>query len=230
MGELRGFRAGMIRASGWGRRSRNACARLTGARPLGRPIMGVQTKRGCRVPAISEWSFARADEAASLAGLVNDAYRATGPVKGWTSEAHLLGGQRIDGDMLREMLARDDSLILQAHVAGALCGCIHLEKAPPAGVELGLFAIRPDLQGRGLGRSVIAHAEHWAAAHWGARHAEITVIDLRRDLVAWYQRMGYDFTGERRVFPYGDERFGVAKRSDLAFAVMRKVLPGATAP
>ena len=181
------------------------------------------------MPAISEWSFAHAHEATSLARLVNDAYRATGPVKGWTSEAHLLGGQRIDGDMLREILARDDSRILQAHVAGALCGCIHLEKAPPAGVDLGLFAIRPDRQGQGLGRSVIAHAEHWAATHWGARHAEITVIDLRRDLVAWYRRMGYDFTGERRAFPYGDERFGVAKRPDLAFAVMRKALSGPTA-
>ena len=39
-------------------------------------------ERGCRVGAITEWSFARADEAAALADLVNDAYRATGPVKG----------------------------------------------------------------------------------------------------------------------------------------------------
>ena len=182
-------------------------------------------ERGCRVCAITEWSFARADEAAALADLVNDAYRATGPVKGWTSEAHLLGGQRIDADMLREILARDDSRILQAHVAGTLCGCIHLEKTPPTGVDLGLFAIRPGLQGRGLGRSVIEHAERWAVTHWGTRRAEITVIDLRQDLVAWYQRMGYDFTGERRAFPYGDERFGIPKRRDLAFTVMRKALP-----
>ncbi len=224
---LRGAGAGVIRASGWGRRPATHAGR-DGARPLARPIMGVPTKRGRRVPAITEWSFAHADEVEGLAGLVNDAYRATGSVKGWTSEAHLLGGQRIDGDMLREILARDDSRILQAHLAGALCGCIHLERAP-AGVDLGLFAIRPERQGRGLGRSVIAHAEQWALTHWGARHAGITVIDLRRDLVAWYRRMGYDFTGERRAFPYGDERFGIAKRSDLAFAVMRKVLSGPNA-
>ena len=140
--------------------------------------------------AISEWRFAGAGEAAVLAKLVNDAYRATGPVKGWTSEAHLLGGQRIDGDMLREILARDDSRILQAYSAGTLCGCIHLEKASSTRVDLGLFAICPGLQGRGLGRSVIEHAERWAVTDWGTQHAEITVIDLRQDLVAWYRRMG----------------------------------------
>lgn len=182
-------------------------------------------KRGARVSAVTEWRFAHAGEAAMLADLVNDAYRGTGPRKGWTSEAHLLGGQRIDADMLSEILARDDSRILQAHVASRLCGCIHIEKTSPNGVDLGLFAIRPGLQGRGLGRAVIEHAERWACTHWGAHHAEITVIDLRQDLVAWYRRMGYDFTGERRAFPYGDERFGIPKRSDLAFAVMRKALP-----
>ncbi len=177
---------------------------------------------------MAEWSFARIDEAAALACLVNDAYRATGPVKGWTSEAHLLGGQRIDSNMLREILGRDDSRILQAHLADVLCGCIHLKRASRTEVDLGLFAIRPDLQGLGLGRSVVEHAECWAVTHWDARHAEITVIDLRQDLVAWYRRMGYDFTGERRAFPYGDERFGIPKRSDLTLAVMRKALPGHT--
>ncbi len=178
------------------------------------------------MPATPKWDFARTDEVVEVAALVNDAYRATGRIKGWTSEAHLLGGQRIDADMLAEILERDGSRILLARLDGRLGACIHLERVSPTVAAFGLFAIRPAIQGQGLGRSVIVYAECWAKAHWGARQAEITVIDLRRDLVAWYLRMGYRFTGERKAFPYGDERFGIPKRSDLALAVMRKTLTG----
>ena len=37
----------------------------------------------------------------------------------------------------------------------------------------------------------------------------MTVIDLRDDLIAWYERRGYARTGEYKPFPYGDERFGI---------------------
>lgn len=73
---------------------------------------------------------------------------------------------------------------------------------------------------QGVGRSVIADAECWVKTRWGSRQVEITVIDLRRDLAASYLRMGYRLT--RETFPYGDEHFGISKRSCLALAVMRK--------
>ena len=48
---------------------------------------------------------------------------------------------------------------------------------------------------------------------------EMTVIDVRRELIAWYVRRGY---GYRRVhpFPYGDERFGVPRVDNLRFVVL----------
>jgi GNAT superfamily N-acetyltransferase len=174
--------------------------------------------------AVPEWVFSRVDEAAEIAALVNDAYRATGQIKGWTSEGHLLGGQRIDADMLADILVRDGSRVLLARVEGQLGACIHLERVSSTVAAFGLFAVRPAIQGQGIGRSLVTYAECWAKAHWGVQQAEITVIDLRRDLVAWYLRMGYRFTGERKAFPYGDARFGIPKRSDLALAVMRKTL------
>ncbi|WP_298137302.1 GNAT family N-acetyltransferase [Acidiferrobacter sp.] len=146
-----------------------------------------------------EYHFAHIDDAAALSGLIIDAYRGTGPVKGWTSEAHLLGGQRIDAGTPQEILMRDDSRILQVDWDGALCACIHLAKTSPSHVEFGLFAVHPALQGRSLGRSVMEYAERWAKATWGARGALLTVIDARRDIAAWYRRMGYVFTGERRA-------------------------------
>ena len=47
---------------------------------------------------------------------------------------------------------------------------------------------------------------------------------VREDLIAWYERRGYVRTGEQRPFPYGDERFGRPRRTDLSFAVLSKEL------
>ena len=50
----------------------------------------------------------------------------------------------------------------------------------------------------------------------------MTVVDLRPELIGWYQRRGYQLTGEIRPFPYEDQRFGLPKRDDLRFVVLRR--------
>lgn len=55
----------------------------------------------------------------------------------------------------------------------------------------------------------------------------MTVIEQRRELVAWYERRGYAWTGERPPFPYGDERFGLPQRPDLGSVVLRRTLASA---
>ena len=52
----------------------------------------------------------------------------------------------------------------------------------------------------------------------------MTVVQLRAELIAWYERRGYRPTGETRPFPYGDERFGTPRRDDLQFVVLHKRL------
>jgi hypothetical protein len=52
----------------------------------------------------------------------------------------------------------------------------------------------------------------------------MTVIVQRVELIAWYERHGYRRTGETKPFPYGDERFGLPRRDDLAFEVLSKTL------
>jgi hypothetical protein len=53
---------------------------------------------------------------------------------------------------------------------------------------------------------------------------EMTVIAQREDLITWYLRRGYREAGQRRPFPYGDERFGRPRRPDLEFTVLSKDL------
>ena len=52
----------------------------------------------------------------------------------------------------------------------------------------------------------------------------MTVVNVRDTLIAWYRRRGYILTGEAEPFPYDDARFGVPKRDDLSFVVLRKRL------
>ncbi|MDT0309924.1 GNAT family N-acetyltransferase [Streptomyces sp. DSM 44917] len=164
----------------------------------------------------------------ALVALVESAYRGEASRAGWTTEADLLGGRRTDEEAVRELLGQEGSLLLAAERGGELVACCHLARRGdgPEGAAawFGMFAVRPGLQGGGLGRAVLAEAERRARAAWGAREMRMQVISARADLIAWYERRGYARTGRRLPFPYGDERFGVPRRPDLDFEVLVRSL------
>jgi ribosomal protein S18 acetylase RimI-like enzyme len=169
----------------------------------------------------------------ALVALVNSAYRGQGAQAGWTTEAGYIDGQRIDLDSLRQDLADSPGavlLTLRDEDGGPLLGCVWLEPdsdIPPNDTKggeawyLGMLTIRPDLQDRKLGATLLAHAEAHAAG-LGARRIRMTVVHLRDTLIAWYQRRGYALTGERKPFPVG-ERFGKPQQA-LEFVVLEKTL------
>ena len=64
-------------------------------------------------------------------------------------------------------------------------------------------------------RATLADAEDMAAEQFGATIMEMTVIDIRDELIAFYERRGYARTGIKKPFPYGDARFGLPLRDDL---------------
>jgi ribosomal protein S18 acetylase RimI-like enzyme len=159
-------------------------------------------------------------DTAALAALVNAAYRGDSSRAGWTTEADLLGGQRTDAEKLGEMIAREDSRILIA-IDEALLACVHLERKAAGTVYLGMLTVAPTSQAGGIGKQLLAHAEDFSRAEWGARTIEMTVIAVRAELIAWYERRGYSVTGERRPFPADDPRFGIPKMP-LEFVVLQK--------
>ena len=166
------------------------------------------------------------DDVQPLVALVNSAYRGESSRAGWATEEALLGGVRIDADRLTADLEADGSAILVHEDGGDLLACVHLERTGD-GCYLGMLTTKPTLQDRGLGRQMLAAAEAWAVATWHSREMHMTVIVQRESLIAWYERRGYARTGERKPFPYGDERWGLPKRDDLEFVVLKKVLPAA---
>ena len=161
---------------------------------------------------------AREDDVARVHALVESAYRGDSSRRGWTTEADLLGGQRTDPDAVREVL---DDLLLAVD-GDELLGCCVMTPHAQHGY-FGMFAVRPDLQGGGVGSALLTAAES-RARDLGLDRVEMTVLSTREELLAYYRRRGYVDTGEARPFPYGDERFGVPLRDDLAFTVLAKPL------
>lgn len=159
----------------------------------------------------------------ALVELVTAAYRGEPSRAGWTTEADLLDGDRIHPDLLRADIERPRSRILITEEDGRMLACAHVAVADGAGY-FGMFAVRPGLQGRGLGKAVLAEAERIAREEWGCTTMRMTVIDLREDLIGWYQRRGYRRTGIKKPFPYGDVRYGIPRRPDLRFEVLEKTL------
>lgn len=161
---------------------------------------------------------------ARLQPFVHAAYRGDTARKGWTHEADLLDGQRIDAEGLGEVINDPKQVILLAEQAGRLVGCVQVTDKGEALAYLGMLSVDPDLQGAGLGRRLIAAAETEACSRFGADRMEMTVITQRRELIDWYVRCGYQLTGETRPFPATDPRFGLPRRDDLAFVVLTRAL------
>jgi GNAT superfamily N-acetyltransferase len=161
----------------------------------------------------------------AIVELVESAYRGDASRLGWTTEADLLDGQRTDAQAVTEAVTAEASVVLvDVDDGGALIACCQLERYDEGIAYFGMFAVRPGLQGGGVGRVLLTCAEDHARSVFGARTMEMTVIAQRRELIAWYERRGYRRTGATRPFPYGDERFGIPRREDLHFTVLAKSL------
>ena len=166
---------------------------------------------------------ASAGDVHAIVALVQSAYRGEASRAGWTTEADLLDGQRTDADAVAALIDAPASRILLCEQYGVLLATAHLEKHGSI-CHFGLFAVRPDRQGAGIGKTMLVEAEHLARDDWGCREMQMTVITQRTELIAWYERRGYRRSGVFRPFPYGDARFGLPKRDDLRLEVLRKAL------
>lgn len=165
---------------------------------------------------------ARTEEAEMLVQLVNSAYRGDSSRVGWTTEADYLDGQRTDAQELRDLIESGHSMLLLCLQEDEIIGSVNLQKAGDA-AYLGMLVIRPDLQGHGIGRHLMLAAETIVQKEWGVHKMEMTVITLRTELLAFYERRGYRRTGIIKPFPT-DVRFGLPRVEGLQFEVLEKEL------
>ena len=166
-------------------------------------------------------------DADAIVALVESAYRGDASRVGWTTEADLLDGRRTGIDDVAGCIERPRStILLMEQVDGDrrdLVACAHVADDEGAGY-FGMFSVRPALQGAGIGKRLLEHAERYVRERWSLPVMRMTVIDVRDELIAFYERRGYRRTGVVKPFPYGDERFGLPRRGDLRFEVLEKSL------
>jgi len=142
--------------------------------------------------------------------LVNSAYRGETSKQGWTTEADLLDGLRIDEETLEGYFNDPAVTILKStDDNGQINGCVYLEERDDK-LYVGMFSVSPALQGKGIGRDLLLAAEDHAR-QTGIHTLMMTVISVRRELLDWYERRGYQPTGEIKPF-HVHEKFGVAKQ------------------
>ena len=166
---------------------------------------------------------ANAADIAAIVALVESAYRGDASRVGWTTEADMLDGQRIDPQGVGDVIAKPDGRVLLGERDGELVACCHIEKQGDA-CYFGMFSVRPNLQNAGTGKAMLVESERIARDEWKCTKMEMTVISIRDALIAWYERRGYRRTARFKPFPYGDERFGIPKRDDLRFELLEKPL------
>ncbi len=166
-------------------------------------------------------SFANETDIPALEKLVNSAYRGDSSKKGWTTEADLLDGIRTNQASLATTLQNLNAVILKyTNTNGEIIGCVYLEKKNTK-LYLGMLTVSPEIQAKGIGKQLLAASENYAKEK-GCVAITMTVIFVRKELIAWYERHGYSPTGKTEPFPVGPE-FGLPKQP-LHFIVLEKPL------
>ncbi|MGZ5054263.1 MAG: GNAT family N-acetyltransferase [Methylobacter sp.] len=161
-------------------------------------------------------------DAGQIADLVNSAYRGEYSKQGWTTEADLLAGRRTVTDEIEQLIATDDSMFLLCKAEAQLIGSVHLQKQAEL-VYLGMLAVSPPLQGRGVGKQLLFAAEQAAQRIWAVNKSVMSVIESRSELIAFYERNGYRRTGKNKAFPLKPELW-TPKVTDLRLEILEKIL------
>lgn len=151
-----------------------------------------------------------------IVNLVNSAYRGESAKVGWTTEADILGGQRTDSEGIREMILKPGARIeLGLAADDTILGCVYLEHKDHS-LYLGMLTVNPYLQSKGLGKELLQRSEE-IALELGLHQIILEVISIRSELIAFYERRGYQRTGVTAPFPEHDPRFGLPKTKGLIF-------------
>lgn len=159
----------------------------------------------------------------AIVALVHSAYRGETSRAGWTTEADLLDGTRTDADEVARLIDGAASCILLAERNAQIIASAALVRRQDTGY-FGMFGVQPGLQGNGVGSAVLSEAERYVQRVWNCRLMEMTVITLRAELIAWYERRGYCRTGAFKPFPQDNPRYGLPRRPDLRLEVLCKML------
>lgn len=167
-------------------------------------------------------SIASASDIVALKDLLNSAYRGEASKKGWTTEAHLIAGEkRTDEASLKEVMRQPGSVFLKyTDKVSQIIACVNLQQHGQK-IYLGMFSVSPQLQGGGVGKQMLQAADEYAI-HLQCTSIYMSVISVRIELIDWYNRHGYHHTGE--VKPFIEDDVTGKHLQQLEFLILEKTL------
>lgn len=140
---------------------------------------------------------------AAICKLMNLAYREKAG-QSWTTEKDIVAGERITATQLQVQLQQQSFelwLLEDLEYSPHLLGCIGLNFQSEH-AEIGSFSVDPKMQNQGLGKKLLNFAEqHVITEYPEIKLFEMYVLSLRTELIAFYERCGYQQTGHREDYP-----------------------------
>lgn len=151
--------------------------------------------------------------------LINSAYRGESSKKGWTTEADILEGIRIDKKELTDIILDSKSTIFKYQENDQILGCVLLV-AKENKLYLGLLCVNPELQNSGIGKKILQFANDYAIQNCFPKIVMTVILD-RVELISWYNRHGYVDSGKREPFP-ANHVADIISGGVLEFVVLEK--------
>ena len=166
--------------------------------------------------------FADENDVPVIRQLLNSAYRGESSRQGWTTEAHLIGGEvrTSDEQVLQTMHGAGSVFLKYIDESGKMVACVNLQQQHHK-LYLGMFSVSPGMQGSGIGKKMLGAAEEYAL-QLQCSSIYMSVISVRTELIDWYKRNGYAETGERKPFEQDD--ISGTHLQPLEFLILEKKL------
>lgn len=160
---------------------------------------------------------ANQEQIEEIVDIVNSAYR--GDI-GWTKETDIVDGARTSISEIQSLISKPDAHLLIAKDKGGIFSCVCMEE-DGCDAYIGMFAVKPDIQGNGIGKAVLQLAEEYALVQLRARKLILIVVSQRPELISYYERRGYVKTGQIEEYPI-HLNVGVPKVTGLTIQYLEK--------
>jgi len=140
-----------------------------------------------------DFRFAIESDLPALTALINAAFKV---------EAFFIERDRLMPDEAQAYFAKGRFLLAEEN--NALAGVVYVELRGDRSY-LGLLSVDPTLQKSGLGRRLMAAAEEFAR-EMGSHCMDLTVVNLRTELLPFYRKLGYTEIGTAPIHEHMQSR------------------------
>jgi ribosomal protein S18 acetylase RimI-like enzyme len=170
------------------------------------------------------FSIASLEHAPQIRDIVETAFRADDSRANWTADPEMNRRFTISLEEVTSKINMENAIYIVATPSedqGLVIACIGIAVQKPKVGRLFHLAVDPSKHRLGLGKQVLRYAEEYCRSELGATKLSLDALSTRQELILWYQRNGFQKTGELVPFPV-KEIDGLVLPEGLGFVQMEK--------